>query len=118
MMYDDILGNRRTIRIKTNIGAVVSDQEYNGHTIDLSIDACRLAIQRELSKDQVYDVILKLPERDVNVKCSCIRSKHKDDNCEAVLSFIDPSPSFVDHIEGYIKTTLGNIENAISRQSI
>ena len=115
MILADILGNRKYLRAKSEIDVLFLN--FRGRTIDLNIEACKVAICKELSVDDNFNVILKLPERDVRVDCTCLRSNAKSEICEAVLKFINPSPSFISCIEEHVRSVLENWEYDIRRRA-
>jgi hypothetical protein len=119
MLTSDVLGNRKHIRIKSEVDIIFeSNPLFKGRLININVEACKISILKELPPSESYRVKLKLPERDVIVDCACMRLEHHNDLYECVLKFKDPSPSLVCCIEDYMTCTLENLENAISRRII
>lgn len=118
MTCNDILGNRKTIRLKTDINIIFLDSNDTGRVISLSCDGCKIAVLKELVTNNQYNVVIKLPERDVIVETVCLRTDSKETNYECVLLFNNPSPSVISYIDKYMCSILENLEDAISRKVI
>lgn len=116
MSLTDVLGNRKHIRVKSELPIVI--ESLKGRIIDINIEGCLIEIIEDLSIGNQYSVTLKLPERDVIVDCACLRSELQNNLYRCVLRFEYPSPLVISCIDNYIKSVLENLENAFSSRTI
>lgn len=119
MMLHDVLGNRKHIRMKSEIDIVFdSEPSFKGRVLNINVEGCKVLVLNNLLVNGKYKTILKLPERDVRVDCACIKSEHQEELYECVLLYNDPSPSIITCIEKYMSSVLENLEDAIRRETI